>query len=208
MSAPDVANSERKASGIWSRKSLKDGWSRTLGQTATYIATSSTRATDQPSRPRRWSYRVLVKMLRSIIVPRPVVAEEGFLQRGRRACEVLHRPCADLLEQGVERLLRGAAGQHPSGDGQVPDAGDAGEIRGRDVLAETRPHPVQRLRGEVLQPLDRDQPPVANDADPVRDAFHLAEHMRREQHGASSPVRGISPGLNSGGPGARLRSRT
>ncbi len=55
MSAPEAANSDRKASGIWSRKSDIVGWSRTLGHTATYMATSSTSATDQTTRLRRWS---------------------------------------------------------------------------------------------------------------------------------------------------------
>ena len=55
MSAPDIANNERIAGGMLFRKSVIAGWSRMLGQMATYIATRSTRLTAQASSDRRWS---------------------------------------------------------------------------------------------------------------------------------------------------------
>src|SRR6476620_8812141 len=108
MSGPDAAKSDRSASGIWSRKSDMVGWSRTLGQIATYIATRRASATDQPSRLRRWSNSVLASTSRSTAAPGEVVRverEEGLLEVGLGALEVVDAVLGDPLEQRVERVL-------------------------------------------------------------------------------------------------------
>src|SRR5512141_1830065 len=160
MSAPDAANRDRNASGIWSRKSDIDGWSRTLGQIATYIATSRTSATDQPSRLRRWSHAVLVRTSRSIRPTPGVEGQERLLEVGLGALEVIDAVLGDPLDQSVEGLLGSAAGHHvPLGHPQVADTGNPLEVRRRDLVQEGGPHPVQGLRREHLQLLNRHQAP-------------------------------------------------
>src|SRR5512146_1287130 len=123
MSAPVAANSERNAAGIWSRKSDIEGWSRTLGQIATYIATSRTSATAQPSRLRRWSKSVLPAMSRSTGAVPGVEGEERVLQVGLGTLEVVDAVLADPLDEGVEGLLGSVAGQHVAvGHPQVTDS--------------------------------------------------------------------------------------
>src|SRR6476661_7158207 len=199
MSAPEVANMERNASGIWSMKSPIEGWSRTVGHTAAYMATSRTRDRDHASRLRPWSRSVFARTLASISASRPcrdhgvraavavnaVVAQERVLQRGLGAFEVVHLPGTDPLQQGVQRRLRGAAAERAPVDQHIPQAGDSGEVGGGHILGEAGPHLVQGPCGEVLQPLHRDQLSAAHDADPVGDALHLAQHVGGEQRRAA-----------------------
>src|SRR5881392_3829685 len=105
MSAPVAANSARNALGMRSRKSFMDGWSRRLGQMATYIATSSVRLTAQASRLRRWSYRVFDATLRSMLGLRRVIGQERLLQLCLRAFQVEHPVPGQLLDQRVEGRL-------------------------------------------------------------------------------------------------------
>src|SRR4029079_8669436 len=121
MSAPAVANRDRNASGIWSRKSLIDGWSRMLGQIAAYMSTSRTTATTQPPRLRRWSWRVLRATLCSIVLTPAVVGEEGLLELGLGAREVAQRELPQCLDDAVEGGLRGVTGQRVVDHGQLAD---------------------------------------------------------------------------------------
>src|SRR5690348_14970510 len=176
MSAPLAANSDRNASGIWSRKSDMEGWSRTLGQIATYIATRSTRASDHPSRLRRWSNSVLPSTSRSTAAPLEVARverEERLLQVGLGALEVVDAVLGDPLEQRVERVLGGVAGEHLTVDPDVSDPGHVLEVRRPDVVEEGGAHPVQGVGGEHLQLLHRHQPALPEHPDPVGDALHL-----------------------------------
>src|SRR5919199_1491213 len=102
MSAPDMANSARNASGMESRNWDIEGCAWMLGQTATYMATRSTRLTHHAASPRRWSYSVFHVTSRSTVRPLPVVRHEGLLELGLHAAEVEHRPARDLLEHDVQ----------------------------------------------------------------------------------------------------------
>src|SRR4249919_1627153 len=119
MSAPVVANRLRKASGIWSRKSLRDGWLAMLGQIAAYIKTIRTIATNQLNRLRRWSLSVLARTLCSIVLTRPVVGEERLLQLCLGAREVPERMPAQRLHDLVQCVLGSTARQSVVGHNEV-----------------------------------------------------------------------------------------
>ena len=59
------------------------------------------------------------------------------------------------------------------------------ELAGEHGVGDDGVHPVQGLRLQVRQRLDRDQPAGAQHPDPVGDPLHLAEHVRGQQHGAA-----------------------
>src|SRR5574340_1360359 len=99
-----------------------------LGQITTYIPTSSASPTAQASSARRWSYRVLVSTLRSMVDPHSVVGHERLLQIGLGAFEVDQGVPSDPFDQRVESGLRGAAAQRPVPDHDIPDAGQIPEF--------------------------------------------------------------------------------
>src|SRR6476619_8213887 len=181
MSAPLVAKRDRNASGIWSRKSVIDGWPRRLGQIAAYIRTISTIEASQPRRPRRCSCKVLRKTLRNMCVLLGVVGEEGLLQLGLGTLEVHDGVPADLLDEGVERALRSTARQHVVLHGQVANAGESCEGCGVDRLGKRGSDVMERPLAQKVQPVDRYELACPEDPDPVRDALHLAEHVGAQE---------------------------
>src|SRR6478736_5622428 len=71
ISALEVANRDRNASGIWSMKPLMDGWDWMAGHTAAYMATIRARETAQASSVLLWSRSVFTRTLASMACPCP-----------------------------------------------------------------------------------------------------------------------------------------
>ena len=78
------------------------------------------------------------------------------------------------------KVTRSAAPRASLTPGQAAELG-----RGRRA-GELDRHPARRLAEQVGDALDRDQPSVADDPDPVADPLDLVELVRGEEHGAAA----------------------
>ena len=78
--------------------------------------------------------------------------------------------------------------QNPSVEFNGFDAVDRSELLRIDRLSELHPYAAIALFDQVGHALDRYQPAFADDSDPVADALHLVEVVRRQEDGPARVV--------------------
>src|SRR5690242_3578491 len=149
------------------------------GQVPAYSVATPTIPIAHPSRLRRASQIAFVNALRSN-GSLPVAREEQLLQVGFLGQQAHHRVPRGRLDQRVRPTGEPAA-QHRAVRAHVADAGQRGElVRGYRRL-EVDLDPAYRPLTQRLDLLDRDQPPLADDPDPVGGLLYLAHHVRGDE---------------------------
>ncbi len=114
-----------------------------------------------------------------------VVGEEDLLQGRMGEFEVGDRVTGDRLDHSVE--VAGDVERDPAVLGaEIADAGDRTQLLQIDRLGELDRGAALRLAEQVGDPLDRDQPAVADDPDPVADPLDLVQLVRGDEDGAAT----------------------
>src|SRR6266542_4172254 len=151
---------------------------------------TAARPTIQPMSARRLSRTVLrIRLDMAVALLLVVVAQERSFQVRLAADQVDDRVPGRRFDQRVEPAVDGAA-QDGAGDLQVLDAGQPAEVGLGYRCLEVDLDVAHRTLAEGLHPLDRDQVPVADDADPVGRVLHLGQHVRGHEDGLAG-----GPGL-------------